>query len=272
MSNQYVNQYSEDTPNRSGSDPRYHSRSSVQEHPTPHHSALSPPELTSHPRSYLTPQDGRFATYSGDMGQYYNLSTSLPYGHGPSPPIHYFPPPLNQDDQDRARPSLSLDLPPPSALYDPGVLHRSPLGYGAQVSPDLQKSTAVNSPFQTPLGLVNSDSTSGSAMTDYFPPLETPLQQHQPLSPAWPPQQHAVPVKSQRREGAAKTTRQQFTACGACRHRRVKCDLKDRQERAENLATIEEDDKGLGPQSVASSAKRKRVSCTNCQERGTNCV
>ncbi|KAF8516906.1 hypothetical protein BU17DRAFT_20348, partial [Hysterangium stoloniferum] len=45
--------------------------------------------------------------------------------------------------------------------------------------------------------------------------------------------------------GQPKSTRQQFSACGACRIRRVRCDLKDLQ--------------GSG-------------SCTNCQEHGFNCV
>ncbi|QRW03794.1 Fungal Zn(2)-Cys(6) binuclear cluster domain [Ceratobasidium sp. AG-Ba] len=46
-----------------------------------------------------------------------------------------------------------------------------------------------------------------------------------------------------------KSTRQQFAACGACRMRRVKCDLKDMSPRP-----------GETPM------------CTNCQERGLKCV
>ena len=81
--------------------------------------------------------------------------------------------------------------------------------------------------------------------------------------------------KSERdKSTGAKTSRQQFTACGACRHRRVKCDLKDRQEEAERLAEENEARGTLGPQRRAGSGAkgRVRVSCSNCLERGTNCV
>lgn len=61
------------------------------------------------------------------------------------------------------------------------------------------------------------------------------------------------------RAGPAKTTRSQFSACGACRHRRVKCDLKAKQEEAERT-----DSKG--------KARTKPPSCTNCLERGVLCV
>lgn len=62
-----------------------------------------------------------------------------------------------------------------------------------------------------------------------------------------------------------KATRAQYTACGACRHRRVKCDLRARQEDVEREARIEES-KGGGP------VRRRQPSCSNCVERGTNCV
>ncbi|CUA75867.1 Protein Ycf2 (chloroplast) [Lotus japonicus] [Rhizoctonia solani] len=54
---------------------------------------------------------------------------------------------------------------------------------------------------------------------------------------------------SARRDTQPKSTRQQFAACGACRMRRVKCDLKDVNPRP-----------GETPM------------CTNCQERGLKCV
>ncbi|TDL27284.1 hypothetical protein BD410DRAFT_762036 [Rickenella mellea] len=54
-----------------------------------------------------------------------------------------------------------------------------------------------------------------------------------------------------RSSGQPKSTRQQFSACGACRMRRVRCDLKDLQTAA------------TGPCPTA---------CSNCQERGLKCV
>ncbi|CAE7208969.1 unnamed protein product [Rhizoctonia solani] len=59
----------------------------------------------------------------------------------------------------------------------------------------------------------------------------------------------AAAAAAARRDSQPKSTRQQFAACGACRMRRVKCDLKDVSPRA-----------GETPM------------CTNCQERGLKCV
>lgn len=64
-----------------------------------------------------------------------------------------------------------------------------------------------------------------------------------------------------------KTTRQQFTACGACRHRRVKCDLKDKQEQVEKT-TLSESGGRTGPM----REQAKKIQCSNCLERGLNCV
>ena len=77
-------------------------------------------------------------------------------------------------------------------------------------------------------------------------------------------------VKEKGKRSCAKTSRQQFTACGACRWRRVRCDLKARQEEADSLPVVAGEGSSVGPQRVG--APRKRVGCTNCLERGTNCV
>ncbi|CAE6461158.1 unnamed protein product [Rhizoctonia solani] len=63
------------------------------------------------------------------------------------------------------------------------------------------------------------------------------------------PSSAAAAAAARRGEAQPKSTRQQFAACGACRMRRVKCDLKDVNPRA-----------GETPM------------CTNCQERGLKCV
>lgn len=93
--------------------------------------------------------------------------------------------------------------------------------------------------------------------------------------PEWtnrpPPQAVGASSTSRGRGNAgstgAKNPRHQFTACGACRHRRVKCDLRTRQEEAEREAALEEAQSG-----TSGTVRRRKVSCTNCQERGTNCV
>lgn len=86
----------------------------------------------------------------------------------------------------------------------------------------------------------------------YFPPYPNQPANYAPLPPGWTSQ--PAPAK-----GPAKTARSQFSACGACRHRRVKCDLKSKQEEAEKSAP-----KGKG--------RAKPPSCTNCLERGMLCV
>ena len=212
---------------------------------------------------------------------------------GPSAaPLHYYPPssiPLEQHHV-RNRPPLSVPLPGvPTAFADPNM---TPLPYGYMPQPEL----AV-SPFQTPSGmqmLASGPLSSGSItgpMSDYFPPfasgpvpalpsLPDPLHTQVPgaswqstMPPSKPSTRPALTSRVSQSSAAAsgsgsgaKTSRQQFTACGACRHRRVKCDLKDRQESAERTAM--EDEGGVGPHRI----RRKTVICTNCQDRGTNCV
>ncbi|KLO05903.1 hypothetical protein SCHPADRAFT_910706 [Schizopora paradoxa] len=56
---------------------------------------------------------------------------------------------------------------------------------------------------------------------------------------------------SRRSSSQPKSTRQQFSACGACRMRRVRCDLKDLQ---------------------AANPAANHSACSNCQERGLKCV
>ncbi|KAI0781054.1 hypothetical protein BD413DRAFT_464064 [Trametes elegans] len=70
----------------------------------------------------------------------------------------------------------------------------------------------------------------------------SPVTRNDSLSP--------YPSMSRKTPAQAKSTRQQYSACGACRMRRVKCDLKD-------LPTL---------------ASGQHPPCSNCNERGLNCV
>ncbi|KAH9951307.1 hypothetical protein B0H21DRAFT_276431 [Amylocystis lapponica] len=58
------------------------------------------------------------------------------------------------------------------------------------------------------------------------------------------------PSTSRRVHGQPKSSRQQYSACGACRMRRVRCDLKD----------------------LPISASGQHPPCSNCSERGLKCV
>ncbi|KIJ60672.1 hypothetical protein HYDPIDRAFT_98320 [Hydnomerulius pinastri MD-312] len=58
---------------------------------------------------------------------------------------------------------------------------------------------------------------------------------------------------TRRAAGQPKSTRQQFSACGACRMRRVRCDLKDLP-------------------ATTSTTGVPQPSCSNCKERGIKCV
>jgi hypothetical protein len=69
-----------------------------------------------------------------------------------------------------------------------------------------------------------------------------------------------------------KTNRQQFTACGACRHRRVKCDLKLKQEEASLMEAEERANRGHGPVRTVPDSKKEPIVCTNCKDRHMKCV
>nr|XP_018263170.1 uncharacterized protein I303_04663 [Kwoniella dejecticola CBS 10117]OBR85328.1 hypothetical protein I303_04663 [Kwoniella dejecticola CBS 10117] len=162
-----------------------------------------------------------------------------------------------------------------------------PLGSGSSHNPNVSE---YFPPLHTPtVAPMDSGSSQHTGMVEYFPPtLSTPHhpqgvmsnipldhQTWQSTVPA-PLSHHQAHSKGNASAGpstkaeksGSKTTRQQFTACGACRHRRVKCDLKDKQEAAEKAN--EED--GVGPSRSKNSGKQKKVSCTNCIERGLNCI
>ncbi|WVW83759.1 hypothetical protein I302_105780 [Kwoniella bestiolae CBS 10118] len=182
-------------------------------------------------------------------------------------------------------------------MQQPMILspYEMPLGSGSSHNPNMAE---YFPPLHTPTGIpipMDSGSSQNTAMVDYFPPPST-LQHQQSQPPqnlvstmpidhshqAW---QSTVPApiptgnaknnasagpSTKAEKAGSKTTRQQFTACGACRHRRVKCDLKDKQEAAEK-STMEDTD-GVGPSRNKGVSKQKKVSCTNCIERGLNCI
>jgi hypothetical protein len=169
---------------------------------------------------------------------------------------------------------MSLTLPPPQHYQESAY---SGYGYPQQ--------GLLTSPYQTPGGhpipTLSSGGSGSNAMSEYFPPFPgQPHHTHPPPSaqaypsPSWTSGPLRPPAQAPPRAGGgggsgAKTSRQQFTACGACRHRRVKCDLKEKQDALER-ETREDEERGVGP--VRVSARRKKAICTNCEERGTNCV
>jgi hypothetical protein len=169
---------------------------------------------------------------------------------------------------------MSLTLPPPQHYQESAY---SGYGYPQQ--------GLLTSPYQTPGGhpipTLSSGGSGSNAMSEYFPPFPGPPHHSHPppsaqayASPSWTSGPLRPPSQAPARAGGgggsgAKTSRQQFTACGACRHRRVKCDLKEKQDALER-ETREDEERGVGP--VRASVRRKKAICTNCEERGTNCV
>ncbi|KAI0063471.1 hypothetical protein BV25DRAFT_434001 [Artomyces pyxidatus] len=75
-----------------------------------------------------------------------------------------------------------------------------------------------------------------------------PLRSTTPKSPSTSPPYPSL--QARRTPGQPKSTRQQFSACGACRMRRVRCDLKD----------------------LPFSNAGHQQHCSNCKERGIKCV
>lgn len=71
-----------------------------------------------------------------------------------------------------------------------------------------------------------------------------------------------------------KKTRQQFSACRACRSRRVRCDLNDKQQQWEWL--YGEEASGKQPSapilSGVQNRSRDKLACTNCTERKQVCM
>jgi hypothetical protein len=197
----------------------------------------------------------------------------------PSQPIQHsigYPLPALYTSNELARPRMSLTLPPPQDYQD---LADSGYAYPSQQG-------LLTSPYQTPDGntipTLSSNGSGSINMSEYFPPFpgppshshtHPPGQQALP-SPSWtsdslrPPPQ--APLESASGSGSGvKTSRKQFTACGGCRHRRIKCDLKEKQDAIKREAR-EEEERGIEP--VRGSARRRKAICTNCEERGTNCV
>lgn len=216
-------------------------------------------------------------------GGYYGVSSPGPPVVGFVAPAELVPPRLRpltdlEGSPSRAKPGpLSLSVHPPS-------ISPLPLAFIHQ-----QQLLRATSPYAAPAGIVydgGSGSSVAPSIADYFSPFPSSITSPHPIGPTYPPTwQFTSPIPTGSQAGGSssatrtpgsntgpKTNRQQFTACGACRHRRVKCDLKDRHDSAELLAAAELASSGMGPQRSASSSKIKRVSCSNCVERGMNCV
>jgi hypothetical protein len=211
---------------------------------------LPPPEVHSmqYPQlSSAAPQDAQV---------YYEANTT------PARPMHLSLP-------DHRPPPMSLAL-PITPVYDES---------GRFISP--QYRTGQISPYQPSPLSAGPHSASSTHMTDYFPPYQstpmtstqsfmpTPAHGHTALPYISPPLQYGYngqPKASGSRSNNAKTGRQQFSACGACRHRRVKCDLREKQEKLQKDNTSSEEAK-------AESKKRPRKAiCSNCEERGIACM
>lgn len=207
----------------------------------------------------------------------------------------YYPPP-HPPYQPQYTDSAPTRPPRPMAISLPQF---QPLPY-----PQQQSQPSLTSPYETPLMPMSSTPLSAhhEGMVDYFSIWNG--QNMQPVSDFHqhsfqhhaPPPQHSSSLslqnqspnewqsqapRSSRKTGrqpnsrangsdsttSTKTTRQQFTACGACRHRRVKCDLKDKQEQVEKT-TLSESGGRTGPM----REQAKKIQCSNCLERGLNCV
>lgn len=188
----------------------------------------------------------------------------------PAPPMHltlpqHRPPPM----------SLTMPITP---TYDESGQFVSP-----QYAHPHSGTPGQISPYQPSPLSADPHSASSTHMTDYFPPYQStpiaPAHSYLAPTPTHPthhlplvsPSLHyghygAQPKASGSRSNNAKTGRQQFSACGACRHRRVKCDLREKQEKLQKENTSSEEAK-------AESKKRPRKAiCSNCEERGIACM
>lgn len=250
-----------------------------------------------YPNQYGPPAGG--FTYQGAPPISSPLQSSFTPHPGPSAQL--YAPPAYPDGQRMAKQYPGSLPTSPYAGPNQASLEQQQMGY-----PSYQQQPQL-SPYYTPYGQpvvsASSNGSNGSShMAEYFPPYPqgTPAQQAQSQlysgqaqisppfpSPSWQSPHLVTPATSSRPDPVSatgssqsggsgnthgpKTSRQQFTACGACRHRRVKCDLKDRQEEAERKA-LEDGEGGVGPVRSNPAARKKKVICTNCQERNMNCM
>lgn len=280
----------------SGAGPSYTSRDRDGDRSSALH--LAPPQLNSSyppPNTYY-PTDGAYPPHT---------APSLYHSAGP---VHvapmYSPNVVLEPVHERSRPAMTLELPHPQmyAENDSHRTHHSDSSYS-------QGTPYEHTPGQQEYPYSGSPSGESHRPDSYFPPIQAaytpsipqyrssatpypsapsewqsthPSHAAPSVSPYGPPphlRETSRPSKggpSQHPGGSsgtqAKTTRQQFTACGACRHRRVKCDLREKQEQLGRDQRDDEDRSGPGPTRSSSSARRKKAVCTNCAERGTNCV
>jgi hypothetical protein len=243
----------------------------------------------------------KHATSDPMMGPPSYPAPNIFYGneHQPlqQPQPHLYPAPL---EFDRHRPPMDISLPPPTPFADPRDYSQLTPNYHDPHHPHhqqhqqhhQQQQYVDQSPYQTP-GLMHHHPTSAgssgsNSMPDYFHQPHHPTPSFGQMShhhytpsayqePSSYPETSYMPLPSPLplldpptktgRGAGPKTGRQQFSACGACRHRRVKCDLKERQDMLE----VQESDKGSGP-IRASNKTRKKAICSNCVERNVACM
>jgi hypothetical protein len=232
--------------------------------------------------------------------------------HPPDGPSQMYPPSYTPGSFQPAQPTSPYPMHPTSGYPPgPGPLQHqqqqqpqaTPHTHQAQLSPYYAPYSQTQ-PFTTS----SNGSNESAQMSEYFPPYSDstanhPQQQqyHPPPQQSQPPQAFisppipsptwqtapstAIKTPASRRDPASaggssqsgsghgpKTSRQQFTSCGACRHRRVKCDLKDKQEEMDHKDAVADAERGVGPVRTDSATRRKRIICTNCHDRGMNCV
>jgi hypothetical protein len=173
---------------------------------------------------------------------------------------------------------MSLTRPPPQHYQ---YSEDSRYGYHSQ---QVLWTPPYQSPGGNPIPTLSSNGSGSDNMLEYFPPFLGPPSHSQ--SPPHPAPQQVFPSTSRTSSSLrlpaqaplartnalgsrAKTSRQQFTACGPCRHRRIKCDLKEKQDALKREAK-EEEEREIG--AVRGSARRRKAFYTNCEERGANCV
>ncbi|WRT66252.1 uncharacterized protein IL334_003205 [Kwoniella shivajii] len=278
-----------------GRPPPIHIPRNPYEQPLPHHhDQHSYPHQVQQAQGYYPPPPPPNIFYAAEdqpPGPPVNMIMNPPYSSDiqpklehepPSVMMQHMPPSYLEQQQQQQHHQYHQQQQQQSMLISP---YEMPLQNGSSHNPAI---TEYFPNLHTPTGApMDSGSSHNTTMAEYFPPQLSIAQQPDlsmqslPLSnQVWQstipaplttfPNRHntsAGPSAKPEKSGT-KTSRQQFTACGACRHRRVKCDLKDKQEAAED----DNDEDGVGPTRAKDGGKQKKVSCTNCIERGLNCI
>lgn len=239
------------------------------------------------------------ATPSGGAGQQDSglLDVIQAHSRGPSFQSEHLYPVFGGDGRPAHQPGTIM-LPPTIQYSTAPPITQQSLGYASVAFPTQQQGTTL---APSVLHMPTAQALAIPDRSDRATYLDPRLQHTSASAPTlsvgdWMSQKaQTTDAKAQQPiEKPIKKPRQQFSACTACRIRRVKCDLKDLRVEWDKLriesrtkspsddvsdvaATVEFDrgkrkGRSHGKPDLATISKKEDIRCTNCHNRGSKCM